>query len=233
MTTTSRAKARAAAPGHRLKGDVQATSITGSDTTDGFGTWWRGRWGPRASFTQWQLMPPWRRVACHIVPVLFAFLVGIGAVQLVGDRYHPRIILEVRVSPQIVQPGQVVEVVYTAKDKRRCHGEVHRWIVDKDSRLYALPEVPVFYNYEGLPPSFDFVRDIIIPPSIPDGPAVYHAETDRWCNALQRAFWPIHDANDAKFTVQRGAVAGPTILIAPSSPAPTPIDARLLAAPGG
>lgn len=191
MTTEARSKARAAAPGHRLKGDIQATSITG-DTMSGFGTWFRGRWGARSSFTPWQLMPPWRRMTCHVMPVVVCGFIGIGLVQLIGDRFHPRIILDTRVVPSVVKPGQSVEVIYTAQDKRRCHGTVHRWIVDKDNRLYALPDVAVFYNYEGLPPKFEFVRDITVPPSIPDGPAVYHDETDRWCNFLQQTFWSLY-----------------------------------------
>lgn len=217
MTTETKARERAAAPDKRLKGDIQATSITG-DTMNGFGTWWRGRWGARASFTKWQLMPPWRRMACHIMPIIIAGIVGIGVVQLVGDRYRPRVILDVRVIPAVVQPGQSIEIVYTAKDKRRCHGDVHRWIIDKDGRLYALSDVPVFYNYDGLPPSFEFVRDIVVPPSMPDGPASYHAETDRWCNFLQSTFWPIHDTNDTTFTVSRGT---PQPAIQPSPPTPT------------
>jgi hypothetical protein len=226
--TRTRAQQRAAAPGNRLKGDIQATSVSGFNFGK-LGNWWRGRWGARGSFTQWQLMPPWRRVACHVLPIIIAGLLGVAAVQLVGDRYHPRIILGQQVVPNVVAPGAVVEVVYTAKDKRRCHGDVHRWLLDKDNRLYALPTVEVFYNYEGLPPSFEFVRDIVIPPSMPDGPATYHAETDRWCNTLQQAFWPIHDTNEAKFTVLRGAEQTPQ----PPLPAPVSLSPRSLMTPGG
>lgn len=218
MTTAARAAARAAAPGRRLKGDVQATSIIGENHGI-IGNWWRGRWGPRSTFTQWQLMSPWRRLACHVLPVLVGLLITGAVFALAVDRNDPRDIIHATTDPAVVVPGQIVSIVYTAKDKRECNGVVHRWIVDsggalKKPKLYALPDASVFHNYTTNAPGvpFEFSREIRVPFNINWGTATYHATTERWCNPLQQYFWPISSSDYASFTVVPGgdkAVAVP------------------------
>src|ERR1700676_264556 len=63
-----------------------------------------GRVGPRSTFSTWQMMPPWRRLTCHIAPLIFASLVGIATVQLIGNRYQPRIVVKSEIVPFNVTP---------------------------------------------------------------------------------------------------------------------------------
>ena len=193
MTTEAKTRERAAATRNRLKGDVQRTSIIGLNHGK-LGTWFRGRWGARVSFTQWQLMPPWRRLTCHILPVLSAVLVGYCIVQTIGNRYEPRIVVSHAVVPAIVKPGQVAEQLVTARDERECHGMTRRWIVDSGGVIYDLMPIPVFQHVPDADPNtpFTFVHEFQVPYGITPGDATIHTHTDRWCNFFQKHLWPIH-----------------------------------------
>jgi hypothetical protein len=150
-------------------------------------------------------MNPWRRLACHVAPLLVSLLVGFVLVQLFGNRYQPRIIEDGQVFPAIVQPGTIAEVRYAARDERECLGRSRRWIVDSKGIIYDLTSIPVFQHIPGAPSyeTFKFVHEFPVPRGISDGPATYHNRVDRWCNVFQEWFWPIHSFEQYNFEVER------------------------------
>jgi hypothetical protein len=154
-------------------------------------------------------MSRWRRLVCHILPVMVALTigtVGMTAIKLVGDRYDPRSILTTQIVPLLSAPGSFVSVVYLVQDNRECHGIVHRWVIDSSGLIHAIGDVTVFHNFvvEFKKP-YHFSRDFRIPRGAAAGPALYQARTERWCNFLQEWFWPIVDTESASFIISGGS----------------------------
>jgi len=148
------------------------------------------------------LMGFWRRAICHIFPIITSLIIGAVGVWAYGNRANPREILSVKVSPIEVNAGGFLSVVYEISDIRECQGVVHRWIRDSAGTLYAISDATVFHNFYGseAAKSYKFARELRVPRTTRAGPAMYHAQTERWCSPLQW-FWPIVDIEEAPFTV--------------------------------
>jgi hypothetical protein len=160
-----------------------------------------GRVGPRSTFSTWQMMPAWRRLACHIAPFLFAALVGYAAVQLFANRYAPRSIIGSEIQPAVVMPGARAAVVYTAVDDRTCNAIIHRWITDKNGMIYDLPDSRTIFHDTPIGEKFKFARQFMLPDIIPPGPAMYNSIAVRWCNPFQEYIWPLTNHYTVPFTV--------------------------------
>ena len=160
---------------------------------------------PRSSLSAWQVMPPWRRLTCHIAPVFVSIVLGIVAVQLFGNRYQPRQIISSEIIPYDVVPGSTAQTRIEARDERQCTGMSRRWIVDSAGIIYDLWPIPTFqHEPNGTDPTavFKFVHEFPVPLGITPGPATLYALNNRWCNVLQQWFWPIPSLNADKFNVK-------------------------------
>ena len=170
---------------------VRATSIF-SGFGEGMGTVvgdlaarYAGRLGPRSTFTAWQMMPAWRRLACHIAPFLFAAIVGFACVQLFANRYTPRNMLGSEILPAAVQAGGLAVVQYTAVDDRQCNAIIHRWITDSTGTIYDLPDSSAVFHDTPQGQQFKFARQFMVPGMAAPGDALYHSTAIRWCNPFQ------------------------------------------------
>lgn len=158
---------------------------------------------PRSSLTSWQLMPPWRRFACHIAPAIAALGVTFLIWQLAEDRGQP-IKFDTAIIPPIAKPGQTVRF-----ELRRapCDSIIHRWITDSKQHVYDLSDVNHFAaDDDGEHVGAVVVREFSVPLSANEGPALYHAVITRWCNTSQKAIWPITIRYNLPFTVDRGGL---------------------------
>lgn len=147
-------------------------------------------------------MNPFRRLACHVAPIIVALGISYVLISLFGDRYHPREVLDLHIEPAIVRPGETASVVFTAIDDRRCFGVVRRFVVDARGRHFQLPDSPAFYNdtlTRGT--QFTYAREFAVPTNIAPGIAIYHSQTVRWCNVFQQYVWPMTDNYRTTFTV--------------------------------
>jgi hypothetical protein len=167
-------------------------------------------------------MDPWRRFACHIMPILCALVLSYVAIQLLGNRYNPRTIIEQHITPDPVARGSRAFLIVRVKDDRQCSGLIHRWLSDRNGSIYGLPDAHAVYGYvtPGVSKPFRLSHQIDIPPDIAPGPAEYHSQVERWCNPFQEYVWPMGDAYTVKFTVSdKPVVTGPV-------PQPPPLDPR-------
>ena len=205
-STTNRTRAQ----GHAASSEmVRATSIFPSVPT-GLGhvvDWIAHRYaGPlraRADFSTWQMMSPWRRLACHIFPIICALLLGYIAIELFGNRYPPRLISKAEIIPHSVQAGTPAEVKYTARDERSCSGRTRRWITDSTGVIYDLSQIYVFEHLpnESSSAEFTFVHEFPVPFGAHAGSAVLHISTTRWCNIFQEWLWPITSSEELSFEI--------------------------------
>ena len=162
-------------------------------------------------------MNPWRRLACHLLPITCALALSYVVIQLVGNRYNPRTIVEQHITPNPVVRGTRVFLVATVRDDRQCSGQIHRWITDHDGHVFGLPDAHAVYGYvtPGVKKEFHLSHQIDIPANIEPGPAVYHSRVERWCNPFQEYIWPMGDGYEVKFNVSAAPV--PAEPVAPTS----------------
>lgn len=163
-------------------------------------------------------MNPLRRLACHVLPIIAGLCLSYAVIQLVGNRYNPRTIIEQHISPDPVVPGSRVFLVVHVRDDRQCSGLIHRWLSDSEGHVYGLPDAHAVYGYvtPGVSKPFRLSHAVDIPPDISVGPAEYHSQVERWCNPFQEFIWPMSDAYEVKFTVKAGAP--PTAPVLPTEP---------------
>lgn len=171
-----------------------------------------GRMGARASFSAWQMMDPWRRLTCHLAPIACALCLGYVAVQLIGNRYEPRVVLSHTIAPNIVNPGQVAAQQIKAYDERNCEGTDTRWIVDSGKIIYDMADIPVFQHNETGDNSqpFTFVHEFQVPFGITPGPATIYTRASRWCNVFQEIFWPLTAEYHENFLVKAPGLGNAT-----------------------
>lgn len=137
-------------------------------------------------------------------PLLLAFLFGCLVFSypafLLGDR-SPAVETVMHLEPDVVQPGQMVDVVWTVRTLRaHCRGRVHRAMIDSQKRVFAFESIDaVIHAPVGDSRTFHF--GWMIPLGMSDGPALLRRNTDRWCNPLQQWLWPMQEVHEAAFTV--------------------------------
>jgi hypothetical protein len=155
------------------------------------------------------MMPPWRRLTCHVLPILCALCVSYVAVQLFGNRYDPRVVLSHVIVPANVMPGQTAAQEIRAFDDRNCQGVNWRWIVDSGSIYYDMASIPVFKHGGGVSGApFTFMHEFQVPVGITPGKATIYTLTSRWCNVFQEFLWPFTTEYGEDFTVVKKVPVG-------------------------
>lgn len=128
-----------------------------------------------------------RRAICHIVAAVFGLVVVVPIMLMRLDNEEPIIVRRTVMIPPDVRPGQVVQVVWTADERRSCDGSVHRQFIDSAGVIFDLQPAPTIYR-DALGENKSFSRDIVIPNGVAAGTAVYTGVRRYWCNPLQRLF---------------------------------------------
>lgn len=169
-------------------------------------------------------MNPWRRVSCHIAPILVAGAIGLFGIMLL-DRGPITVMTHYHIVPAVVYPGQRAELDYTLRDMRLgCNGTVRRWIVDSNGVVHYLTNEEPSRPQDSIKRpdgTRDVTKEVPIPFGIAANKAVFHAEVTRWCNIVQEIFWPMVEEHTAEFNVSRtpGEPGYPT---PPASTVPQP-----------
>jgi len=165
-----------------------------------------GRVGPRSTFSAWQMMNPWRRLSCHIAPVLVAAAIGLVGIELL-DRGVITVMTNYHIVPPVVYPGQRAALRYTLQDFRfGCGGSVKRWIVDSEGVVHYLtndvPSRPSDFQ-AGIMGMREVSKEVPIPFGSSAGRAIFHAQVTRWCNIFQEYLWPMVSEHTAEFHISR------------------------------
>ena len=152
-----------------------------------------------------------RKIIRHLIPGVLACAVAFVGVAAIGNRY--RVMIEdPRVQPNQVEAGANATLYFTARGfDLACKGVVDRSITDSKGVITKLKET----DTSNLKPidhgGFEFSRSFPVPAGAAPGPAVYRAVVTRWCNPIQKFFWPIVEETDVKF-----AVAPPAVVLTPT-----------------
>jgi len=149
-------------------------------------------------------MPPWRRLACHIAPVIVSVVLGLVVVQLFANRFAPRNVLASEVIPPNVVAGSTAYVKYTAVDDRQCDAVIYRWITDSTGTIYDLPDAHALYHDTPTGQKFQFARAFSVPGTAAVGQAFYHSRAVRWCNVFQEFIWPLTYSYTVPFKITDG-----------------------------
>ncbi len=152
-----------------------------------------------------------RKVARHLIPGILACAIAFVGVAAIGNRYSV-LIENPRVEPNQVEAGANATLHFTARGfDLACKGVVDRSITDSKGVITKLKET----DTSNLKPidhgGFEFSRTFPVPAGAAPGPATYKAVVTRWCNPIQKFFWPIVEETDVKF-----AVAPPAVVLTPT-----------------
>lgn len=139
--------------------------------------------------------------------IITASIISMVSVTYIGtlllDRRSVLSIESVVISPNPVRPGETISITWSGVAHRSCDGEVIRQIVDSSGRVFDYARIDTAYHdiaHRGVPKTF--TRYLQTPADMAPGPAEYRTIVRRWCNSLQRIFWPmIERGRTGHFTV--------------------------------
>ncbi len=104
-----------------------------------------------------------------------------------------------RMSPSTVQAGQRIEAIWTDRTMRvGCEGIVFRRFIGGDETWIFQPVSTAHHGFIGETQTF---HTEWIVPHMPIGKSVFHKDVKRWCNVFQEWLWPMHETQEAEFTV--------------------------------
>lgn len=134
------------------------------------------------------------RLASHIMAAIFSFAIIAPIFYLIIDRRPVVKILAEEILPNPLITGQAAHISWTAKVLRDgCDGTIARQIIDGAGKMHDYAAIPTVFKYEtGV--IQEYTRTIIIPMSATPGKGKHVVHVVRWCNELQRVFWPMREA---------------------------------------
>lgn len=130
------------------------------------------------------------RKYCLCIGAVFGILLAIPATQLF-DRRAPVLLGQGRIEPFDVHVGQTVTVTWPVVEYKLCEGEYTRHVKDRSNRIVFFERLPTSYSDTISRDQKWFVKYWTVPRGLVEGPAIYWTDGFRWCNPLQRYFWPI------------------------------------------
>ena len=139
-----------------------------------------------------------RKLIRHLAPSAVALTVALVGVAAIGNRYEATV-ENARIEPSVVQPGGygVLRFHSLGLDKV-CQGVVTRTIIDAQKIPHRLPETDTVKFDKA---TNQFERPFPVPLGTAPGPAIYVGAVVRWCNPIQKFFWPIVSTTMLPFTV--------------------------------
>lgn len=153
-----------------------------------------------------------RKIARHLIPGVIASAIAFVGVAAIGNRYSV-LIENPTVVPNQVEAGANATLHFTARGfDLACRGVVDRSIINSKGIITKLKETATSNIKPIEHGGFDFSRTFPVPLGAAPGPATYKAVVTRWCNPIQKFFWPIVEETDVKFSV-----APPAVTLAPDN----------------
>jgi hypothetical protein len=156
----------------------------------------------------------WKRTkSCNIIGIA----IGIGLIApiagLLMDRREPIHLYQGRFEPEVVRSNQTVQIIWEADELRTgCDGVLERRITEKRSgKIHYFAREPTVFHFNGTRKTFSKYFTL---PELSDGEAEYTTHGHRWCNLLQKWFWPIEFFSPPiRFTV-----SNPPKVVSPDDP---------------
>jgi hypothetical protein len=141
-----------------------------------------------------------RRIWCHASAIIFGALVVTPLTFMSLDRDIPVTILSSKVTGNPV-PGATVGITWEAISSRPCTGDARSWIIGSNRVLYDYAPRPTVIRSTKTERGI-YSIEIVLPSSIPPGPATRFTLARYYCNPLQRWLdWPIEATMRIDFTV--------------------------------
>jgi hypothetical protein len=106
------------------------------------------------------------------------------------------------VEPAVIQPGEDAKVISVVDVLRmHCRGQVYPEVEIMGFPIINLPMQHVaIHDKPGLYGPYRYV--FRVPDDAPRGATgIFRRRTDRWCNPIQEALWPMHEVHEAKFQI--------------------------------
>ena len=152
-----------------------------------------------------------RLLFSHAAPAFVSLCIGFFAIELIGPRFEEIGVMNPRIDPPILQPGQIGSFRFTAFSETRrfdklCEGTVHRWIVDAQGTIWNIANIDAAEVLPVNHGSLDLARQFPVAVGAAAGPAIYYSLVVRWCNPLQQFLAPIVSEHKAAFEIVNGPV---------------------------
>jgi hypothetical protein len=162
------------------------------------------------------------RAQCYILGVLLGVAAAPFAVMLF-DRREPVTLTfgpddhcyedcSGQIIPYYVHPLQEVEIKWPLIENRKCEGEYSRRIREgRTGKVHIFGRQGTAYTEATSTDRRWFSRSLVIPKAVGPGPATYWTVGYRWCNFMQKYFWPIpFRSPDIQFEVLPEGQPAPT-----------------------
>lgn len=139
-----------------------------------------------------------RQILCNAV-MTGIIIIAAFASALLANRGQPLEFAHNFIKPEKVYAGGSFTAYFVTKTvTKECPGIVHRAVVDSEGTTWPLPSGPLSYWRDGPKFGHTFQLD----DRVSEGPAVYRARAQYWCNPLQKHIWAIPGPlNEIPFTV--------------------------------
>lgn len=134
---------------------------------------------------------PKRDWICHLAAASFSLLIVTPPTLMLLDRRDPAVLQHGSITPNPARAGDYVTLMWNIKEYRACDGEFTPIIIDSGKKVHFFARQPTIYRYNLSPDGSKFYKVLQLPAALPPGNTVYVVRVQRWCNALQKYFWPI------------------------------------------
>lgn len=147
----------------------------------------------------------WRRARyCNVIGTVLGVLLVMPFFVLLLDRRQPIELIEGKMIPDVVRPGQTVAFVWRARELAASEGEFTRRFVDGCGTLHTQPPEPTVYRVHAREGIQQFSREFKLPEGLCEGWGTYSTTGYRWRNFLQKLIWKIpFESPVAKYYVVR------------------------------
>jgi len=127
----------------------------------------------------------------HILPAAVALVIGAGLIMLADRREVVRMEFVSMEPPVLISGSPAIVTWKTNVVRTGCDGEVTRQIIDASNVVFTYSKNRTVINPESVPTQFS--GTFTVPVAAAPGHGIHRTIAVRWCNQLQRLFWPLHD----------------------------------------
>jgi hypothetical protein len=142
------------------------------------------------------------RAQCYVFGIVIGLVLAPFAVMLLdrrepitltfaaedceAERCHGQIV------PYYARSEEKVSINWPVIENRVCEGRYQRRIKEMvTGRIVIFDDLPVNYQESIDPKKPKWFSKPLVLPKLSPGPAIYWTEGNRWCNFMQKYFWPI------------------------------------------
>jgi hypothetical protein len=146
-----------------------------------------------------------QRLSCTPI-CIFSGIVVLACLFYMGwlllDRRPTVEVTDAKITPYSIKAGDKYTFSFTAKPLRNggCNGEIDAYEIDSSGGLF-LYERNIVLNQkpEG---SNHYTRIVSSHSNLTPGPARYGRHIRKWCNLMQKIFWPMAETRETAFMVK-------------------------------